>query len=506
LNYNKPGFLAVDVARGSVYLMTNTFVSNFIGLIGLAFIVRFISPTGVGIIVSLLLVATVLQLFSDFGISVSIIKLVSELKGKRADIALKVISAIIFKFFVIICFSCLLFIFSDSVSVFLFGSLSYSLLFKLLSIDLIPFAIVPLLKNVLWGLGELKTMSLMGITYVIIRWSAVIFFILIEWDLAGVMVGWIIGDVLFLFLLVFSLIRLSAFRWCSFSEFKSALIPLLRFSWPLFLNNVIRFVYLWYDKVLVFILFALSDLAVYYIVYTAFSAIVSIIDASRRALLPYYGIRYGENNHEAVRTGVKRASRYTMFITFPLMLGLAVLSRPLLSLFAGESYTSGGVVLVVLCLFGLVHGVYAPLRSIFLIYERTGLIILRNLLSVSLSMLLLPFIAGFGLVGLAVVSGVALLLSALLSTYFVKKIINTGIDREVFIKALSSALFMFLVLFGIQQAFYNVYILPIYVALGFFAYMLCIKAFNTLDTEDFRFFKQLFGEKIGRFTERLFIR
>jgi O-antigen/teichoic acid export membrane protein len=506
LNDDKSGFVAVDVAWGSIYLMANTFISNFAGLIGLVFIVRFISPTGVGIIVSILLVASVLQLSSDFGLTVSIVKLVSELKGKRADIALQVISSIIFKFFAIIFFSCLLFVFSDLISILLFGSSSYSFILKLLSIDLIPFTIVPLLKNVLWGLGELKTMSIMGITYVIIRWFAVILFILIGWDLAGVMVGWIIGDVLFLFLLVLSLIRFSAFRWCSFPEFKSALMPLLKFSWPLFLNNIIRFVYLWYDKVLVLILFSLSDLAVYYVVYTAFSAIVSIIDALRRALLPYYGLRYGENNHEAVRMGVKKASRYTMFITFPLMLGLAVLSRPLISLFAGESYTSGGIILTVLCFFGLIHGVYAPLRSIFLIYERTGLIIWRNLLSIGFSMLLLPFIIGFGMVGLAVVSGISLLLSALLSTYFVKKIINAGIDREVFIKAFSSALLMFLGLLGIQQAFYNVYMLPIYIILGFFVYVLCINAFNTLNKEDITFFKHFFGEKTGRFIEKLFIR
>ena len=150
--------------------------------------------------------------------------------------------------------------------------------------------------------------------------------------------------------------------------------------------------------------------------------------------MPYYGIRYGENNHEAVRLGVQRASRYTMFITFPLRLGLAVLSRPLSSLFAGELYASGGVVLVVLCCFGLIHGVHAPLRSIFLIYERTGLIIWRNVLSISFSMLLLPFIVGFGLVGLAIVTGVAMLLSALISTYFVKKIINTGLIKKCSLK------------------------------------------------------------------------
>lgn len=506
MNNNKPGFLAVDVAWGSIYMMTNTFVSNFVGLIGLAFIVRFISPTGVGIIVGILLVASVLQLFSDFGLTISVVKIVSELKGRRSDIALQVISSIIFKFFVIILFSCLLFVFSDSLSILLFGSSSYSFLFKLLSIDLIPFTIVPLLKNVLWGLGELKQMSTIGITYVIIRWFAVILFVLIGWDLAGVMVGWIIGDFLFLGLLVLSLLKFGAFRWCSLSELKSALMPLLRFSWPLFVNGIIRFVYLWFDKVLVLILFNLSDLAVYYIVYTAFSAIVSIIDALRRALVPYYGLRYGENNHEAVRMGVKRASRYTMFITFPLMLGLAVLSKLLLSLFAGELYASGGVVLAVLCCFGLVHGVHAPIRSILLIYERTGLIIWRNVLSISFSMLLLPFMIGFGLVGLAVVSGVAMLLSAIISIYFVKKIINTGIDKEVFIKALSSALIMFLVLFGIQQAFYTVYVLPIYVMLGFFVYVICINIFNTLNKEDIVFFKQFFGEKIGRLIERLFIR
>jgi O-antigen/teichoic acid export membrane protein len=477
-----------------------------VGLIGLAFIVRFISPTGVGIIVSILLVASILQLSSDFGLTISIVKLVSELQGKNSDIALQVMASIIFKFIAIILFSCLLFVFSDTVSIFLFGTSSYSFLFKLLSIDLIPFTIVPLLKNVLWGLGEMKKMSTIGITYVIIRWFAVILFVLIGWDLAGVMVGWIIGDVLFLCLLVLSLLRFGAFRWCSLSELKSALIPLLRFSWPLFVNGIIRFVYLWFDKVLVLILFNLSDLAVYYIVYTAFSAIVSIIDALRRALVPYYGLRYGENNHEAVKIGVKRASRYTMFITFPLMLSLAALSRPLLSIFAGELYISGGIVLAVLCCFGLVHGIHAPVRSILLIYERTGLIIWRNVLSISLSMLLLPFMIAFGLVGLAIVSGVAMLLSALISTYFVKKIINTGIDKEVFVKAISAALLMFSVLFGIQQAFYTVYVLPIYVLLGFFVYVLCINVFKTLNKEDIGFFKQFFGEKIGSLIERVFIR
>ncbi|MEM4230251.1 MAG: hypothetical protein QXZ66_10925 [Thermoproteota archaeon] len=67
----------------------------------------------------------------------------------------------------------------------------------------------------------------------------------------------------------------------------------------------------------------LQQLGVYNVAYTAFSVFVSIASAIGSSLLPYYGVMYGRGKHSAISEGVRRVSKYTMLLLFPLALGLA---------------------------------------------------------------------------------------------------------------------------------------------------------------------------------------
>jgi O-antigen/teichoic acid export membrane protein len=46
----------------------------------------------------------------------------------------------------------------------------------------------------------------------------------------------------------------------------------------------------------------------------AFTVLATIATALGLALLPYYGMAYGKNDHQAITLGIKRASKYTMKI------------------------------------------------------------------------------------------------------------------------------------------------------------------------------------------------
>ena len=141
----------------------------------------------------------------------------------------------------------------------------------------------------------------------------------------GIVLGWLIGDLVLLATLTPQVARLADFTKQSLKPTKQGYLPLLRFAFPLFLASAVMFLYTWYDQALILAFLPNSDLGIYNTAYRVFSVLVSVAIAMGLALLPYYGMAHGRNDHKAISYGITRASKYTMLLIFPLSLGLMAL-------------------------------------------------------------------------------------------------------------------------------------------------------------------------------------
>jgi len=459
---------------------------------------RVITPAEMGVIAGIILLASLIQIIVNLGLNSSIAKFISENIGKGADYSKYVISSLALRIPLTLAITSQIAIFSTYLSITLFNTPKYSNILSLAAIDIALLSINPLLNNTLLGSGKLKEMALYGVSSVLIRWASITAFLYKGFGLAGVVYGWITGDSALLIMLTLSTFKRINLQKNLLSQSIALLPSMLKFSWPIYIGSITTFLYTWYDKALILAFLPLEQLGIYNIAYMAFSVLASIAASLGSSLLPYYGIMYGKNNHKAISEGIKRASKYTMLIMFPLALGLAATAKPVITLFAGQQYESGWPVLATLAIFGLVYGLSPAFSNLLLIYGKTKTILLLNLISVASSLTLLPLILLLNLTGLAIMKGASLLITSILSIYYISKIVKIEVNTSTATKTLISSLTMAIIVLATQQLLQNKLLLPVHVLIGAITYTSIIRRMKVLDEEDVQLIKGIFGEKITR--------
>lgn len=496
---------APKVAVGSIYLTLQSILSTLIGVLGYAYMSRAITREGMGVIAGVTLLCSLIQTVVDLGINSSIAKYVSEDIGKGVNYSSHVAAALTLRLPLTIAASSSIIIFSENLSQILFKTLDYSNILILIAIDAFLLSVSPLLKGILLGRGKLKSMAIISVSSVAARWLFIVLFLLSGHGLTGVIYGWIIGDSALVAMLVLSTLAGIDLRKRMLRESVKLSPQMLKFSTPLYISTIISFLYTCYDKALILAFLPLEQLGVYNIAYTAFAVLTSIATSLGSALFPYYGMVYGKSDHKSVSEAVKRASKYTMLIMFPLTLGLAATAKPVITLFAGQQYEVGWPVLATLALFGLIYGFSPAFSGLLLIYGRTKTILLVNLTSVALSLTMLPTLSILGLTGLAIVRGTSLISTFALTAYFTSKTIKIEVDRQTVWKALASATIMALIVLAAQQPLSNSHFLPLHVAIGAATYIALTRKLNTLNKQDEQLIKEITGEKTSKLITKILI-
>jgi len=486
---------ASKVATGSIYLTLRNILSTLMGTLGIAFLARAITQEDMGTLTVLTLIASLIQLASNFGLLQALAKYVAELKGREEDFSAYFISTLTFKASSALLISLAVFSFSGDISSTLLRSPSMYELVRLTAIYAFISAFRPVFSSLLLGVGRLKRIAACDIVSAAARWTAIVILISFGYGVYGTVVGWILGELCSGILYAAMSYRLVRFRENPLSKSVSLIPSLLRFSWPLLAASMVTFLYTWYDQALVIAFLPLESVGVYNVSRKAFAVLTGISNALGQSLFPYYGMTYGKGDHQAISSAIKKASRYTMLIIFPLTLGLFSTAKAVITLFAGQQYESGWSVLAIMAVFGLTYGISSALAGLLVIYEKTKTVMLLNIVSVVSSLMLLPTLGFLGLNGLAIMRGVSLLSTLLLTVYFLSKIVRVEIDKETFIKTLTSSVVMAAVVYLAQQVYYSKFLLPLYVLLGAAVYIAEVRAFRVLNHSDIHLLTQIFGEK-----------
>jgi len=487
---------ASEVASGSMYLTIQSMVYNLVGVFGLTYLARVISQEQMGMLAALTLLNSFIQAFFDFGLTSSLTKYISELKGRGKDPSAHILGALIIKIPATLVPCLVIFIFSANVSSILFGVSGIYGLVRLAILDSFILALTTVLNSIHLGAGDMKIIAASNIFSIITRWVVIVFLLMTGYGFYGIVIGWILGDLVQLLIYVPFPIRLLKHAE-NLSNHSVSLIPsILKFSWPLFVAAIVTFLYTWYDRAIILAFLPLTDLGIYNVSYQAFTVLASLATALGSALYPYYGMAYGTNDHEKIASSLKRAIRYTAIIVFPLALGLLSTANTVITLFAGQQYESGWSILAILAAFGLSYGLLPAFTGLLVIYEKTKTVLLLSIVPVIASLNLLPLLYYMGLNGLAIMRGVSLLVTLLLTMFFISRIIKIEFDKQTILKALFSSILMATVVLAAQQIRYSMVLFPIYVLMGAATYIGCIRFLKVLNESDIQLLEHIIGKRM----------
>ena len=342
----------------------------------------------------------------------------------------------------------------------------------------------------------MKMVAYCGVASTSFRWAAILLLLLKGYGVLGVVLGWVIGDLLAVTLYSISVVRSKALGSITHNIIET-LPKLLRFSTPLYAASLISFLYTYFDKAVVLALLPLSDVGVYDVALKVFSVLVAFTAPLSSALFPYYGSAYGRSEHNLVSSAITRATKYSALIFAPLALGLFSTSRPLITLFAGQQYESGYTALSILSIFALVYTISPALSNLLLIYGKTLTILLLSLIPVAVSLSTIPLIWYLGLNGLALMKGLSILIGFILTFYILSGVVEIRLNLHALLKIYLSSAAMALIILIVEYTYYSRFLLPLYIALGGAVYILTLRFLRVIDEHDLTLLNQVFGAKIG---------
>jgi len=489
------GDSAVRMARGASFLVFDTSISALIGIIAFAFVTRLITKTEMGIMAVLLMVTSTCQLACTLGLPNAATKFISESLGKddldsAAGVTNQVLRINLLMSFTI---SLLCFVLAEYLSEFLFGSIQYTNIIQLLSVNIFFASLLPGLTGVLLGLKRLREIGLFGVISFLIQQTFVVTFLFLGVGLIGIVSGWLIANAFNCVVFLWTINHTIAFWHTKSYDLKI----LLRYSWPLYPVAFVSLLDNWFDRVLL-LGYSLSELGVYNVAFKAFGYLYAIPIAIADGFFPHFSELKSREGLNKLSTTLRSTSRYLTLVATPLSLGLASIATQLLSLFAGRAYESAGEPLIILCIAAAVSVFGLMLGKVLLILEETkiyaSIVFCTILAGLFLGILTVPIL---GPIGASIARALALILTFVCLYVVTARKIDLQVDLNALWKSWVAGLVMVGALIISQIILDNRYYVVIHIIIGAIVYLSMLRIFRAIVDKDIEFVRRFLGVRIG---------
>jgi O-antigen/teichoic acid export membrane protein len=368
----------------------------------------------------------------------------------------------------------------------------------LFAIDVVA-NIGPIATAVFYGLLKFRDSALIYMVYSSVRPFMVVLFVYETGSLIGLVEAWVISDIV-LAVCMFAYLG----RKLGPPVFRFSTKYLLRLSIPLCLANLASFVYGSFDQLTLIPLVSLTALGVYGAAVTAFTAYNSLLNIFGSVLLPVFAGVYGVKGPEGLKDSIRTASRYGSIVAMPLAFALLATARPALTLFVGGSYQGGIIPLAVLALGSIATIVALSLGPVLVVLNETTLAAIVSVLSIPLSVAVaLVSIPMLGILGASIARALSMLLNLFLLWAFVRRQVVVKLDFQAILKSVVAGGGMALVMEALQLFYYSRFLLPVYLLVGFFAYLLGMRALKAMGKADIDLLRRMIGPHFARICDLL---
>jgi len=486
--------VAVRVARGATYILMQNMATNALMVVSFSILARLITPAEMGEMVVLLMVIDASRVITCLGMQRSVTKFMAESMAKkhRAAAAGVFYQAIRTTFLLSLPVAAAVLWWSEALSTRLLGVPEKAILFQLLALDIVVAAgLLPTLNSAMLGLQKIKEMSAIYLLYMVTRQSLILVLIFATRSLVGLVMAWIVSE----FCLALAFLRCVGSS-IGARAFTFNLKRLIRFSFPLFLQDAAYYAYAWFDRAALLTYLSLGSLGSYTASMTAFGVLDSIASAIGTSLFPTYSEMRGEHGSEVLSDSITKATRYVYLIMMPLCFGLFLTAKPSLAFFVGEAYADGTAPLMILSLFFAFTLTSTAFGGIMLVLGETVLSLklatINIVLGVTSTLILLP---SFGMVGASIARGITMASGLVAGIIVLKHRISLGFDTEAFWKGLVSSGAMVALVLLVQTYCYSKYLVPLYIVVGGFTYFSMLIVLRTIKAEDIQLLDEYLGPR-----------
>jgi O-antigen/teichoic acid export membrane protein len=363
---------------------------------------------------------------------------------------------------------------------------------QLLAVDLVPVVVKDFLRKSLQGAQKLKEASVAGIAGFAMRNSVAILLLMLGLGIEGILVGWIVGD------LLESMIGLR-YALGVFSGWCHTPFPLREvsaYSGPLYGSNILNYLSATVDRYLVLLLGSASLLGLYSPAISGANLLGMIPVAVSAALFPAFsGIAAKDASKIGQAASVTQKWLFVIFM--PIAVGLALEASAFVLIVAGPAYIDAAPALVILALTAGITAHHAVVESVLLGSGKTRILLVSNMIA---------FLAGFisaimlipslGLVGAALSRAVLRIVQTSLPLGVLAKKGVIQFNWTGFIKPVVACLGMAFAVMTIQRLASGLMLVFVEVLIGVLVYGLFLRLLRVLTYEDIQIIREMLPKRL----------
>ena len=511
---------ATKIARGATYLFIQSLLANVIGVLYFMVLARFfpvVSPDvgspKMGAFQFMNFIVVLSNVLGALALPSAAAKFIPQYLAKNEKAKANGVAVRHFQvaFATGLAAAVTVFLFSDFIATSFFSNSPWipveqmSLLLKILSLSCFLTNFMSFLSGTLQGLQKIGELALMNLTFNVLQSFLVVALLFYGFDLFSPVIGWVVG--MAAASIVGTAIVLKSF---SLRGKPHPLKPLLSFSLPLYISNILAFTVNWVDQIFIFSVINAGIFGMYSVVVKAALIPTLIATSIVLTIFPHMSEAYAKEGIESLENAFSFSTRYAVAIGFPMVVGISLIAQPSLVLFAGASYKIMTPYLVILAFSTIPTIMGVAIRPILLTLEKSrtvSAITITSIAAEALTCFLAIVVLGWGVFGATLGRTFAAALSFSLGIYVLRKHIHVKFDKEVLWKTLAScgvmaaALLLFDVLRmqltgSTEFLVFRLHLLPVYILLGALVYAGTLFTLKAVKREDLELLKEYLPRKL----------
>ncbi|MBN1170317.1 flippase [Candidatus Micrarchaeota archaeon] len=427
------------VVKGSIWALLGNILFKFSSFFYVILIARMASQEDVGLFYLSLAIVSIIEIFSNAGIPLSLQRYIPFFEGKKEFNKLKYLLKLSYAVIAVLgtIFIALLWFASDFIGE-LYDEPLLPNAIRLFSVYIILNAAFRLNYTYLQGRTDIKSMQLLtnmqnGLKLLL----TFALFMVFGATAATLVIGYLLSLLLALIISV-PFIRRKVVDLPKSRDAVSAsglVREIAPFGMMLTMISMLWIIIGTLDKLLIgyFLPDSAETVAVYSIAATFAGVLLMIPISVANIFLPVMSRLAAGNDRGSMHNITESASRWTIYLTFPAATVMIAFAHPMLSIFYGENYAFGSAVMAILTAAFLIQSfsfmlsnLLAAIRMVRIELQISAAVTVINVI---LNVLLIP---AFGIEGAAIASLASIMVLYLLLYHFTKKVFNFSFSMQFY--------------------------------------------------------------------------
>jgi O-antigen/teichoic acid export membrane protein len=421
-------FKAESVARGTVYLLIMNVVNYAVALLFYVVLARVVSKADVGFLSFMMLSMAAFNTLTLLALNSAVVKYVAEFVGSGKDGLAAVVAGKAFRAVLFASVPAIVVAFAV-ISVGNVFRLDAAHVYMVLGMMCTGFVInlTSYYGGVMYGLGMYFVVTVQNVLYTVLTQPLALLLAWLGYGLGGVAVGYLVGS---LVCLGYSVIALRGKLEKPDGAFSYG--ELFSYSWPLYANGLIGLWSGWLSLLVLQLMVGnLSLTGVYYLITSGAGFLGILWSSVSSALFPAMSARLGNGDDlSGLRQWLEGSLRVINILVIPASVALACVAPTALTIAYGAYYVQGALpfsLVVVVAIFSAYSSIFG---AVLLSSGKTLQVAYIGGFSALLGTVLAPLLTKWFSITGAVLSTVSMTLGAFfLGYFFVRRVVNFGLDR-----------------------------------------------------------------------------